>query len=146
MHATCVLLGQRAVLIRGSVGAGKSDLALRLISSPAPAFAHPAAHAILVADDIVRLHVANARLIASPPPEIAGKLEVRGVGIVNVDYCERAEVCLLVDLAHLDDIPRMPDEPSLLETIHGASLPRISLYPFEPSAPVKLWLALYRLA
>lgn len=100
---------------------------------------------MLISDDRVTLNAENGRLIAMAPPGIAGKLEVRSVGIIDVPYRERAEVRLLVDLAHSNDIQRMPEFPPPSETVNGISLPRISLYPFEASAPIKLWLALYKL-
>jgi len=143
VHATCVLLGERAVLIRGPSGAGKSDLAFRLISSPAPTFAPAASRAMLVADDRVHLRAKAMRLMASPPDEIAGKLEVRGIGVIETPYRQRAEVFLLVDLMRFEDVERMPPSPLPSEEVHGVILPRLPLDPFEASALQKLWLAVY---
>ncbi len=128
LHATCVALGGAAVLLRGPSGAGKSDLALRLIE----------AGARLVADDQVELAAKGGRLFARAPAAIAGKIEVRGVGIMPMAAAEAAPVALIADLVGAPE--RLP-EPAA-ETILGVSLPRIELAPFETSAPAKLRLAL----
>ena len=132
MHATCVAIGGAAVLLRGPSGAGKSDLALRLIEAGAK----------LVADDQVLLEAVDGRLIARAPAPIAGKLEVRGIGIVPVATAPAAPVALIADLVAADAVERLP-EPER-ETILGVALPRMALAPFEVSAPTKLRLALAR--
>lgn len=128
MHATCVALGEAAVLLRGASGAGKSDLALRLIE----------AGARLVADDQVELTAEGGRLVARAPAALAGKMEVRGVGIVPMAAVAAAPVALIADLAAAPE--RLP-EPAQ-EAILGIAVPRIELAPFEASAPSKLRLAL----
>ncbi|MFO0986190.1 MAG: RNase adapter RapZ [Alphaproteobacteria bacterium] len=130
MHATCVALGRAAVLLRGPSGAGKSDLALRLID----------AGARLVADDQVELAVVGGRLVARAPAVLAGKMEVRGVGIVPAPALAEAPVALIADLVPAGTAERLP-EPAA-ETILGIVLPRIEIAPFEASAPAKLRLAL----
>jgi RNase adaptor protein for sRNA GlmZ degradation len=134
MHATCVAIGGAAVLLRGPSGAGKSDLALRLIEGGAR----------LVADDQVMLAAEGGRLIARAPAPIAGRLEVRGIGIVPVATEAAAPVALIADLVAARAVERLPD-PSA-ETILGVALARIDLAPFEISAPAKLRLALARAA
>jgi HPr kinase/phosphorylase len=141
LHATCVALrvGKvwRAVLLRGASGAGKSDLALRLIDSGAR----------LVADDQTHVARVGRSLVATPPPAIAGMIEVRGVGIVTLARgrrLARAPVALLVDLVPSDRIERLP-EPCH-EAIIGVALPRLDLAPFECSTVAKLRLALTRIA
>lgn len=134
MHATCVALAQGAVLLRGPSGAGKSDLALRLIEGGA----------LLVADDQVLLAAENGRLVARAPAPIAGRMEVRGLGIVPVATAAEAPVLLLADLVAPDTVERMPEPAS--ETILGIALPRVALVPFEASAPAKLRLAVARAA
>jgi serine kinase of HPr protein (carbohydrate metabolism regulator) len=141
VHATCIDLGDHAALIRGPSGAGKSDLALRLIAGPAPAFAPLNARAMLVADDQVMLRADNGVLIASPPETIAGKLEARGVGLIDLPFKAEAPVQLIVELAHFAAIERLP-LPWPVETILGVRLPVITIDPFEASAMQKLWLAL----
>jgi RNase adaptor protein for sRNA GlmZ degradation len=134
MHATCVALAQGAVLLRGPSGAGKSDLALRLIEDGAR----------LVADDQVLLAAENGRLMARAPAPIAGRIEVRGLGIVPVATAAEAPVLLLADLVAPEAVERLPEPAS--ETILGIALPRVALAPFEASAPAKLRLALARAA
>jgi HPr kinase/phosphorylase len=128
LHASCVDFGHAAVLLRGPPGAGKSDLALRLIDRGA----------LLVADDQVELEARHGRLWARPPAALAGKIEVRGVGIIELAHVAKARVRLVVDLAAREEIERMP-APSACE-IEGVSLPLVRLTAFEASAASKLRL------
>jgi HPr kinase/phosphorylase len=137
VHATCIALRSgkswRGVLLRGPSGAGKSDLALRLIEGGAR----------LVADDQTALIQEARRLVGAPPGVLAGLLEVRGVGIVKLGRAQllaRAPIALLVDLVPPDRIERLPDPAR--EDLLGVDLPRMTLAPFEASAPAKLRLAL----
>jgi hypothetical protein len=130
IHASCVAIGGRAVLLAGPSGAGKSDLALRLIDRGA----------VLVADDYTELEPQGGRLIASSPPNIAGRMEVRGVGILDVEAVGSAPVCLFADLGRVPE--RMPKPATV--TIDGIDLPMVALAPLEPSAPIKLERALDR--
>ena len=132
LHATCVAIGGRGVLIMGPPGAGKSDLALRLIDRGAT----------LVSDDGVTVVAADARLRASPPPTIAGRIEVRGVGIVERPYISDVPIALCLALDELPD--RMPPDRLPHRTIAGADLPLLAVAPFEASAPLKVELALGR--
>lgn len=117
------------MLLLGGPGAGKSDLALRLIDTGAR----------LVADDRTDLRRENGRLIASAPATIAGRIEVRGLGIVSVPHVHAAEVGLAVDLVAPGAIERLP-EPATRDFL-GVTVKRISLAPFEASAAAKLRLA-----
>jgi serine kinase of HPr protein (carbohydrate metabolism regulator) len=127
------------VLIRGPSGAGKSDLALRCLAlAPSPLLRHPVA---LVADDQVCVVLESGRLIARPPATIAGRIEVRGLGIRNIPYCAAAEIWLLADLVARADVDRMPDPPRR-EHLLGVDLPVVRLHAFDASAPIKLMLAL----
>ena len=110
VHASTVALEGRAVLITGLSGSGKSDLALRLLDR---GFA-------LVSDDRTIVRRDGPRLIASAPPNIAGKLEIRGIGIVDLNHVEDVPVSLLVELS--GDIQRMPDEDHR-RAILGVDLP-----------------------
>ena len=134
LHATCIAIDGAAVLLRGASGSGKSDLALRLIEGGAT----------LVADDRTDLVREGAAIMASPPPAIAGKIEVRGVGVVEMPSLARAPVRLLVDLVPPEAVVRFP-EPRREELL-GVALPLIALAPFEASAPAKLRAALRALA
>jgi serine kinase of HPr protein (carbohydrate metabolism regulator) len=129
VHATCVVMDGAGVLLRGPPGSGKSDLALRLIDGGAA----------LVADDQVSLTPEDGRLIARPPDTIAGRMEVRGVGIETVAAVERATVALVIDLVPPDQVDRLP-APACCRLL-GVSLPRFALAPFEASAPAKVRVA-----
>src|SRR5260370_18657619 len=126
LHATAVAIGGRGVLLRGASGAGKSDLALRLID----------AGARLIADDQSELHRRGDSIIARAPATIAGLVEVRGIGIIRLDALAEAPVALLVDLAAPQSLERLPARRS--ERVLGLHLPLIALAPFEASAPAKL--------
>src|ERR1700719_3482526 len=104
IHASAVLVGARAVLIRGPSGAGKSRLALALLraaESGRPGFAR------LVSDDRSHLEAQHGRLLVRPAPELAGLIEVRGLGIRRLPYEPVAVVGLVVDLA-ASDAERLP--------------------------------------
>ncbi len=138
IHGTAIAVGASAVLIRGPSGAGKSDLALRCLGlSPGPFVAD---RVLLVADDQVIVSPAGSGLRLSAPSQIKGKLEVRGLGIVEVETVEEAWLALVVDLAAADQIDRLPEDATC--TIEGVQLPRLLLCPFEASAPLKLLLCL----
>lgn len=128
VHATCVAIDGRAVLIGGASGAGKSDLALRLIDRGA----------VLVSDDYTLLQQSGSDLLASPPERIAGKMEARGVGILTLPFARDVPVALLVEL---DSQPTRLPEPSC-RTLCDVSLPVIALPALEPSAPIKVEAAL----
>lgn len=133
VHATAVAIDGAAILLRGPPGAGKSDLALRLIEGGAR----------LVADDQVLLRRANDRVLVGAPATIAGLLEVRGVGIVRVEPLDEAPLALIVDLVPSEQVERIPDNRS--EVVLGLAFPLIALAPFEVSAATKLrfaWRAL----
>ncbi len=130
IHATCVAIDGHGVLIMGPSGAGKSDLALRLIDRGA----------MLVADDRCIIEASDAgSLLASPPATLAGKIEVRGIGIVAMDFTPRIGVAVVVTLEV--DPPRMPDEGDSIE-IGRQRLPRVRVDARQASAPVKVALAL----
>jgi serine kinase of HPr protein (carbohydrate metabolism regulator) len=130
VHATTVAIGGRAVLLRGTSGSGKSDLALRLID----------AGARLVADDQSELWRDGDAVLVRAPEPIAGMIEVRGVGIMRVKPLSVAPLALIVDLVALQHVERLPEPSS--ETIFGLAIPLVALAPFEASAPIKLRLAL----
>ena len=132
LHASTVAIDGRAVLISGPSGSGKSDLALRLLDR---GFS-------LVSDDQTLVRRDGDRLIASPPPTIAGKLEIRGIGIVEIDNLTDVPVALLVELT--SDVERMPDD-SRERMILGVSLPLVNIDAAAASAPSKVAVALDRM-
>lgn len=139
VHATCIALRGRAALLRGPSGAGKSDLALRCMAlGPSPLIP---AQARLIADDRVVLHRDGDRIIARAPATIAGRIEVRGLGIVPLEAEAEARVVLLIDLKDKENIERMPPAGSTEEVL-GVALPRLALSPFEASAALKVLVAI----
>jgi serine kinase of HPr protein (carbohydrate metabolism regulator) len=133
LHASAVAAEGRAVLITGPSGSGKSDLALRLLDRGFT----------LVSDDQTTVKRDGDRLLASPPPTIAGKLEIRGIGIVEMDNLTDMPVALIVELT-MDQIQRMPDD-SRERPILGVSLPIVTIDAMTASAPSKVALALDRM-
>jgi serine kinase of HPr protein (carbohydrate metabolism regulator) len=132
LHASAVAIDGRAVLLMGPSGAGKSDLALRLLDRGFT----------LVSDDQTLVRREGARLLASAPDTIAGKLEIRGIGIVAMESVANVPVCLLVELS--SDIQRLPDD-SRERPILGLSVPLVSIDAMTASAASKVALALDRL-
>ena len=132
IHASCVAIGDQAVLIEGFSGTGKSDLALRLIDRGAT----------LVSDDYTLLIRRSGSLIARPPANLAGKIEVRGIGIVEMPHVEDVPAVLLVAIETAPE--RMP---ALVRSrrIAGIELGVVALPALEPSAPLKVELALRQL-
>ena len=149
VHATTVVLGDAcapfggsvdgAVLLIGRSEAGKSDVALRLISMGAR----------LISDDQTALSDANGRLFAAAPPSLYGRMEVRGVGIINVNPAPSAPVLLAVRLDETAAVPRLPEPlthklPQGLENC--AEPPFLVLHAFEASTPMKIAAAAAALA
>lgn len=132
-------LGGVCALLCGKPGAGKSDLALRFLFLPAEALGGRPA---LIADDQVILRRIGANIVASCPPALAGRIEVRGGGIARITaLAKEGRLTLAADLDSSGDIPRFPDKDQW-RSILGLPVRRILLNPFEPSAPIKLALAL----
>ena len=133
LHASCVAIGNTGVLLRGASGSGKSDLALRLINDGA----------MLVADDQVHLKSVSGKLIASPHNALAGKIEIRGCGIIDLPYRKTVAIGLVVDLEERDDIPRLPE--IIACNFYGHRLPVYRLHGFDISCAIKIRTILNRL-
>ncbi|HWK34734.1 HPr kinase/phosphatase C-terminal domain-containing protein [Sphingomonas sp.] len=129
IHASCVAIGDAAVLIEGKSGAGKSDLALRLIDRGAR----------LVSDDYTIVTRQHGVLLARAPVNLSGKIEVRGIGIVAMEPVADVAVRLIVAID--DAPPRMP-ERGQRRRFAGVDIAEIALAALEPSAPIKVELAL----
>lgn len=129
LHASSVALDGRAVLFVGPSGSGKSDLALRMID-----------HGFtLVSDDRTIVSKDRGRLFASAPLNIRGKLEIRGIGIVEVASVDDIPVALVVELT--SDIERLPDD-SRVRLILGVNVPLITVDALTASAAAKVTLSL----
>jgi serine kinase of HPr protein (carbohydrate metabolism regulator) len=147
LHATAIAIGAHAVLLRGPSGSGKSDLALRLLSDPpqrisAARMAEPVS---LIGDDQVIVERQGDLVLVQGHLNLAGQLEVRGVGIVDWSHASASgtwPVALLCDLVPAQMIARMPDAET--EDVLGLAIPRVRLDPATPAAPVKLHLLLDR--
>lgn len=131
LHASCVAIDGRAVLIGGPSGSGKSDLALRLLDRGFT----------LVSDDRTIVHRDGPRLVASAPETIKGKLEIRGIGIVEMATVQNVPLALVVELT--SDIERLPDDSERL--ILGIGVPLIGVDAMTASAASKVSVALDRL-
>ena len=129
LHVSCVARNGRAILISGRSGSGKSDLALRLIDRGAA----------LVSDDYTIVRRVDGKLLASAPSNIAGKIEVRGVGILTFEIERDVPVAIFVDLDR--DVERLPAAHESI-SIAGVDVPLIAANALEASAPVKVEAAL----
>jgi HPr kinase/phosphorylase len=121
VHASAVKVGDRAVLIRGPSGAGKSRLAFDLILAGR---AGQLPQGILVGDDRVRLDTGAGQLWVRPVEELAGLIEIRGLGIRRCSFAAEAIVSLVVDLAAAD-AARLPALEAVFVDIFGVKIPRI---------------------
>ena len=140
LHATCVSIDGRGVLLQGPPGSGKSDLALRLIDQPGTGIDGRLKSAQLVADDQVAVTRREEHLIASAPGPLSGKLEIRGLGIVSVPIAAEAGLVLAVRLGPAAAIERMPEDAHL--DMLGLSLPLVLIDPACASAPARIRAAL----
>lgn len=131
VHGTTVALNGAGVLLRGPSGAGKSDLALRLMERGAA----------LVADDRTVLRAGPEGTVrASAPEALAGRVEVRGLGILAMPFVADCPVALVVDLVARDAVARVPMASSAV--LLGVTIPSVALVAFDESTPLKVRLAL----
>jgi HPr kinase/phosphorylase len=142
IHGTCLAIGAEGVLLVGKPGSGKSDLALRLIDQPGCGLSDTLRSAQLVADDQVVVRKVDGGLIASAPPSLYGKLEIRGLGIAELAVVAETRLRLAVRLTPSAEIERLPDLVRARMEILGVSVPLILLDPQNASAPARLRAAL----
>jgi len=133
IHASAVLVGARAALIRGPSGSGKSGLALALLDA---ARSGRLAFARLVADDRAHLEARHGRLLVRPAPALAGLLEVRGLGLVRLPYEAVAAVALVVDLAA--DAERLPAAGAHMTVLEGIEIARLAVAAGTDPLPIVL--------
>lgn len=129
VHANAIAIDGRAVLLAGRPGMGKSDLSLRLIDRGA----------VLVSDDYTHVRRVAGQAIASAPATIIGKIEVRGIGIVEMPAAQDVPVALYVEL---DTAPERLPEPGETRMVAGVAIPAVHVAGLEASAPLKIEAAL----
>ena len=129
IHASAVLVGAKAALIRGPAGSGKSSLVWELLQAAAQG-ALPFAR--LVADDRTHIESCGGRLVVRTAEALAGMLEIRGLGIRRLSYEPIAVVGFVIDLAAAD-AERYPAAETQKASIHGITLPRLAVAPGQPS-------------
>jgi HPr kinase/phosphorylase len=127
VHATCILIDGQGVLLAGSSGSGKSDLALRLIDEGA----------CLVSDDQTVLRLETAGVVAAAPVTIEGLFEIRHLGLVRMPFATEAPIALWVELAERDELlERLPDADFIV--LFNQNVPRLRLWSFAASTPAKI--------
>ena len=135
VHACAVLVGARALLIRGPSGSGKSQLALRLITA-AQSGLLPFAR--LVADDRLRLEPCHGRLLARAPDTLAGLIEVHGLGIRQLPHEPVAVIGSVVELA-APDAQRLPECAEV--EVEGIKISQLKIATsHDPYPSVLAWL------
>jgi HPr kinase/phosphorylase len=122
VHASAVLVGARAVLIRGPSGSGKSRLAITLLQA---AETGTLSFARLIGDDRVHVEAAHGRLLVRPATEVIGQIEVRGLGIRRVPYEPVGVVGLVVELEAVSE--RLPAPNQQEVDVAGIRLPRLAV-------------------
>jgi HPr kinase/phosphorylase len=132
IHATAISIDGYGVIITGPSGSGKSDLALRLIDRGA----------MLICDDQVGVEPVDGILLVSQAPNIADKMEVRGVGILVFAGTPNAPLRMVVSLDR--DVERLPAAWEM-ETVHNYHIPVLPVAAFAASAPIKVELGLKRI-
>ena len=138
IHGTVVEIAGAGVLLRGPSGSGKSALALRLIDMPGFGIGQEVLRARLVADDQIVIERTAKGLIARPPENLAGLLEIRGLGIVKIAHIAQVQLTLVVDLAPAPSIARMPEPYEVVTEIEAVTLRRMVLDGADAAAPAKI--------
>jgi serine kinase of HPr protein (carbohydrate metabolism regulator) len=129
IHASCVLIGEGAVLVRGEAGAGKTGLCLALLAAARAR----GLFGRLVADDRVLIEARSGRLVARPHRAVAGLIERRGLGLTPAIHEAAACIRLVVDLV-AEPPERLPEPQDLVVEIAGVTLPRIAAMGGEEAA------------
>jgi serine kinase of HPr protein (carbohydrate metabolism regulator) len=146
IHATCLEIAGHGVLLIGPPGSGKSDLALRLIDASGRGTGTRQMEAVLVSDDQTVVTRENGHLLASPPDALAGKIEVRGLGILACRHRKSTRLALSVRLTAADTVDRMPEAKKNRFDLLGVKLPLVLIDPQSASAPARVRTALLGLS
>lgn len=129
VHATAIAINDHGVLLVGPSGSGKSDLALRLIDRGA----------VLISDDAVYIEQSSGKALLQAAPNIEGRIELRGVGIIEVPHTKYTAMRMVAEMAAPDE--RIPST-NLSTNIAGHSVPSVKIAALEASAPLKVEYAL----
>jgi HPr kinase/phosphorylase len=135
IHATAVAIGECGILIRGKAGSGKSSLAMALIDDPQ-------AKAVLIGDDQVLVSRTPMAVAIRPAHDIAGMIEIRGIGVVAMPHQPQAWLGLVVDLLPAEECPRLPEGDQLVAAIMGREVPRLMLPIGSADGALRVRLAL----
>ena len=131
VHASAVFLDGQGVLLLGESGSGKSTVALNLIEKYG---------AELIGDDRIALFVEGAALLARPHENLHGLIELRGLGLLRLPYCAKADIGLAVELVAASQVLRLA--PSAYFTHDGVAVPFLRLHGHDPNTPLKIKWAL----
>jgi HPr kinase/phosphorylase len=134
IHASAVLVGRHALLIRGPSGSGKSRLALGLIQAAEQGLLR---FARLVADDRCHLEAVNGRLLVRPSEVLAGMIEVHGLGLRGLPYEPVAVVSSVIELGAIS-AARMPELSEQWADLEGVRLPRLAVAAGHDPLPLVL--------
>jgi len=129
-HGTAVQIFGYGVLLRGASGSGKSSLAMRLLDECILA----GLSGFLVADDRVIFEECDEGLSISGPENLRGLIEVRGVGIIQVEHVARTRLDLIVDLVPETRFERYPDRTTLTIGARNSSIAHIEIIERNPDA------------
>lgn len=132
IHATAIAVKGQGILLTGPSGCGKSDLAIRLIDRGAK----------LISDDQVAMNLSKSTIALSPPQSIAGKMEIRALGIFELEYIADVSLKLVVELGA--ETERFPMDRQTL-SIMNVKVPLLKIDALHQSAPIKVELFLQRL-
>ena len=138
VHASCVAFGNKAILIRGQPGSGKSDIALQLIDGQGYGLGNKPLRAMLVADDQVILERIKGDIIVTAPAILSGKLEIRGRGIVALPHKPKAKLIGVVDFKSRAEIERMPEPEDMHVEILNLAFPLCYIDLAAPSAAARI--------
>lgn len=119
IHGTAIVIATTGLIFVGPSGSGKSGVAHACLSQARAL----GVFARLVSDDQVFVTASHGRIIASRPQSIAGRMELRGSGIVRMPSIARARLDYAVLPDALENMERLPEEGELFEILPDMLLP-----------------------